>query len=100
VNILNAKYDKAVNVTHLSPDQQEKILEVLTEFEGLFDGTLGDWKTKLVSFEGMEGGGPYYGRHYPVPKVHKETQTKKLNRLCKLRVLRSQPTSDQASLSL
>ena len=66
VQILDAKYEKAdlqsvvsTNCTHLSPQDQSKLLELLTEFEELFDGTLGDWNTEPVSFELKEGSKPY-----------------------------------------
>jgi hypothetical protein len=49
VHILDAKYEKAdlqsvvsTNCTHLSLPDQNKLLELLIEFEDLFDGTLGD----------------------------------------------------------
>ncbi len=55
--ILNAKYSKADlqsvvrnNCKHLSADQQKTLLQLLKKYESLFDGTLGDWKTKQVSF--------------------------------------------------
>jgi hypothetical protein len=55
--ILDTKYQKADlqsvardNCKHLSTDQQKKLLQLLKRCESLFDGTLGDWKTKLVSF--------------------------------------------------
>ena len=58
VHILDAKYEKANlpdivnnNCTHSNPDKQNKLLEVLTEFADLIDGTLGYWKTEPVSFE-------------------------------------------------
>ena len=58
VHILDAKYEKAdlqsvvsANCTHLSLQDQNKLLELLTELEELFDGTLGDWNTEPVSFE-------------------------------------------------
>jgi hypothetical protein len=54
--ILDAKYQKAdlqsivrENCKYLSVDQQKKLLQLLTKYELLFDGTLGDWKTKPVS---------------------------------------------------
>ena len=82
VHIWDAKYEKAdlqsvfsVNCTHLSPSQQEKLLEIVMDFEDLFDGTLGDWKTEPVSFELKEGVKSYHGRPYPVPRVHQETLT-------------------------
>ena len=56
--ILDAKYHKADLQTivrdkckHLSADQQTKLLQLLKKYESLFDGTLGDWKTKPVSFQ-------------------------------------------------
>ncbi len=55
--ILDAKYQKIDlqsifrdDCKHLSADQQKKLLQLLKKYESLFDGTLGDWKTKLVSF--------------------------------------------------
>jgi hypothetical protein len=62
----------------------------------LFDGTLGDWKTKLVSFQLREGVLPYHGRAFPVPKIHKDTIIKEVERLCKLGVLERQPASEWA----
>ncbi len=103
---MDAKYEKAdlqavisTNCAHFSLEHQDKLLDVLTEFEDLFDGTLGDWIPKPVFFELKEITKPYHGRPYGVPKVHKETLTKELNRLCELGVLRFQPTSEWASLS-
>ena len=72
---------------------------MLTEFEELFDGTLGDWNTELMSFELKEGAKPYHGKAYPVPKSRKETTIKELNRLCDLGVLEFQPESEWASPS-
>ena len=79
VHILDAKYEKAdlqsfisANCTHLSLPDQNKLLELLTEYEELFDGTLGDWNTEPVSFELKEGTKPYHGRPFPIPKSHKE----------------------------
>jgi hypothetical protein len=66
--ILEAKYQKADlqlivrdNCKHLSTNQQKKLLQLLKKYEFLFDGTLGDWKTKPVSFQLKEGVSPYHG---------------------------------------
>jgi hypothetical protein len=75
------------NSTHLSLQDQNKLLGLLIEIEELFDGTLGDWNTKPVSFELKEGTKPYHGRPFPVPRVHKDTIVKELNRLCDSGVL-------------
>ena len=49
VKIWDAKYEKANlpevvenNCSHLSPEEQNNLLEVLIEFEDQFNGTLGD----------------------------------------------------------
>jgi hypothetical protein len=66
--ILDAKYQKSDlqsiardNCKHLSADQQKKLLQLLKKYETLFDGTLGDWKTRPVSFQQKEGVSPYHG---------------------------------------
>jgi hypothetical protein len=68
LRILDAKYKKADlqaivrdNCRHLSADQQKKLLQLLKKYEALFDSTLGDWKTKPVSFQLKEGVSPYHG---------------------------------------
>jgi hypothetical protein len=82
--ILDAKYSKADleslvkdNFKHLSADQQKKVLQLLKRYELLFDGTLGDWKTKLVSFQLKEGVSPYHGQAFPVPKIYKTPSLKR-----------------------
>ena len=64
VQILDANYKRAdfqavvKGCTHLKAKEQEMLLELLTNYEPLFDGTLGAWKTKPVSFELKEGAKP------------------------------------------
>ena len=67
----DSKYEKANlpeivqnNCSHLNPEEQKQLLEVLTKFEDLFDETLGDWNTEPVSFELKEGSKPYHGRAF------------------------------------
>jgi hypothetical protein len=66
--ILYTKYQKADlqsivrdNCKHLSANQQKKLLQLRKKYESLFDGTLGDWKTKPISFQLKEGVSPYHG---------------------------------------
>jgi hypothetical protein len=103
MRILDAKYKKADlqsfvrdNCKNLSADQQKKLLQLLKKYESLFDGTLGDWKTKPVSFQLKEGASPYHGQAFPVPKIHKDIIFKEVERLCKLGVLERQPASEWA----
>ena len=106
VKILDASYEKtdlqsvvSTNCSHLSLQDQNKLLELLTEFEELFDGTLGDWITDPVSFELKEGANPYHGRSYPVPKAYKETTIRELNSMVELGVVEFQHRSEWASPS-
>ena len=93
MKILDASYKKAdlqavVNTcTHLNSADKDKLLELLQKFEQLFDGTLGHWRTKPVSFQLKEGATPYHGRAFPIPKVHKDVLMKEIQRLCDLGVL-------------
>jgi hypothetical protein len=82
--IQDAKYKKADlqsivrdNCKHLSADQQKKSLQLLKKYESLFDGTLGDWKTKLVSFQLREEVLPYHGQAFSEPKSIKTLSSKR-----------------------
>ncbi len=101
--IIDAKYSKADlqsvvrdNCKHLSADQQKKLLQLLKKYESLFDGTLGAWKTKPVSFQLKEGVSLYHGQAFPVPKIQKETLIKEVERLVKLGILEQQPALEWA----
>jgi hypothetical protein len=81
MQILDAKYQKADlhsivrdNCKHLSANQKKKLLQLLKKYESLFDGTLGERKTKPVSFQLKEGVSPYHGQAFPVPKSTKNLQ--------------------------
>jgi hypothetical protein len=104
VKILDAKYEKANlpeivqnNCKHLTVTQRHSLLKLLSKYETLFDGTLGDWQTKPVSFQLKEGIKPYHGRAFPVPHIHLKTLRKEVERLCELGVLKRQPSSEWAS---
>jgi hypothetical protein len=106
MRILDAKYSKADlqsvfrdNSKHRSANQQKKLLQLLKKYELLFDDTFYDWKTKPVSFQLKEGVSPYHGQSFPVPKIHKDTLIKEVERLIKLGVLEQQPASGWASPS-
>jgi len=102
IRILDAKYEKAdlpaivEKCDHLEKNQKDMLLEVLTNFEGLFDGTLGDWKTSPVHFELKEGVNPYHGRPFPIPRIHRETTKKEVDRMVKLGILKWEGESEWA----
>jgi hypothetical protein len=105
--ILDAKYSNTdlqsvvrVNCKQLSVDHQKKILQLLKKYKLLFDGILGNWKTKPICFQLKKGVSPYHSRAFPVPKIHKDTIIKEVERLCKLGELERQPASEWDSFHL
>ncbi len=74
VKILDANYKKAdlqavvTNCTQLNSIEKNKLLDLLKKFEPLFDGTLGHWRTKPVSFQLMDGVTPTMGELSQYPK--------------------------------
>ena len=84
---------------HLTIKQKEQLLNLLLTFKHLFDGTLGDWKTKPVSFQLNKGGMPYHGQAFPVPKIHMKTLMREVQWLVELGVLEVQHDSQWAAPS-
>jgi hypothetical protein len=64
------------------------LLALLLKFEELFDGMLRDWKIPPASFKLKEGAKSYHGRPYPIPKIHKATLMKEINRPILIGVLK------------
>lgn len=101
--ILDAKYEKAnisklVNEqTHLSTAHQDKLHELLSEFEDLFDGTLGKWRGRDYTIELKEDATPYHARPYPIPKAYEQTLRMEVDRLCELGVLKKTNRSEWAA---
>jgi hypothetical protein len=94
VEILDANYEKTdlqvvvvATGPHQSLQDKIKLLKLLKEFEELFDGALGDWKTEPVSY---------------IMAGHIQFQTyasKQQSRLCELGVMEFQPASGWVSPS-
>ena len=100
---MEAKYEKAdlnavvtEHCKHLTVPDQEKLLKLLTEFEDLFNGTIGDGDIELVSLKLKEGAKPYHGRPFPTLIAHKETLKKEVQQLCELGLMKWQPESEWA----
>jgi hypothetical protein len=106
VEILDAKYAKADlpvivndNCKLLTSSERESLLSLLLKFKELFDGTLGEWNLPPVSIQLKEGVKPLHGRPYPIPKVHRATLMKEIDRLVSIGVMKWQPYSQWASPS-
>ena len=101
--ILDAKYEKANlpevvenNCKHLNVQQRNELLRLLIQHEELFDGTLGDWQDELVSFELKPDAKPYHGRPFPIPRVHRDTVKREVERLVEIGVLKPIQESEWA----
>ena len=100
--ILDAKYEKADlaevcrNCTHLTPEEQTKLLNVLQRHESLFDGTLGRWEGRDYDIDLKPGATPYHARPFPIPRIHEATLKLELERLCKIGVLKKVNHSEWA----
>ena len=101
VKILDANYKKAYlteviwkNCSHLSNADQKSLLDLLSKYEVLFDGTLGDWDTPPVKFELKPDAKPWHGKAYPVPQVPLAVFKKEIKRLCRIGVLKRQTDSE------
>ena len=77
--ILDSDYRKAnlktvvAGAKHLTNNEKEQLHKLLVKYESIFDGTLGEWKTDPIDFELAEGATPHSQRHYPVPRLYRET---------------------------
>ena len=79
--ILDAKYDKAnlvevlqSNCTHLSVGRQSAILNLLRQYEDLFDGTLRNFYTELVHLNLKKDAVPKY--HKPLFQYQKKRNSR------------------------
>jgi len=103
--ILDAKYEltdvaSVVNtLDHLTQNQKDDILNVLTKHKKMFDGTLGVYPHKKFHIEIDPNAKPVYSRPYKVPHINLVTFKKELDHLVKLGVLLPQLESEWASPS-
>jgi hypothetical protein len=94
--ILDADYsaldldDYAHMETHLSTDQQAKLICLLQKYPKWFRGGLGVLNVPPVHLEIRplnKDEKPYHARPFPIPKCYKDTTKKTIKRLCGIGVL-------------
>ena len=92
-NMMDAKYEKVNPVkvapaqTHLTPSQQEDLAKLLSKYDTLFDGMLGQYPHKKLHLELQEGAVPVHHKTFPVAYAHTNVFKKELEHLCKIGVL-------------
>ena len=93
VKILDSKCEKAnlnkivEDANNLDANQKQMLLKLLKQYETLFDGILGRWRTIPVNIELRPDSKPVNSRWYPIPRINKLTFHKELMRLVKIGVL-------------
>jgi len=101
--ILDAKYEKAdlaqlcKKQNHLTKVEQHMLHLLLSKYEHLFDGTLGEWRGTGVSFELRPDAKPYHAKPYPIPHVHEKAMRTECERLVMLGVLEECQESEWAA---
>ena len=70
------------------------MLRLLANYEELFDGTLGDFKTDPVRLKMKKDAKSYHGRLYPISHSQLSGFKKEVERLAGLGVLERQPKSE------
>ena len=87
--------EKCVDLTE---SERERLKKLLTKFEPLFDGTLGEWKTEPIDLELKDTETkPYHARAYPVPQSQEAKLKAEIERLVGYGVLRKINRSEWAS---
>jgi hypothetical protein len=75
--------------THLDSNEQKQFLRVLTQFEDLFDGSLGTHCDRKHDIELRDGAEPFHAkRPYTVPRARERQFRAEVERLCQLGVLK------------
>ena len=59
--------------THLDTGQKDGLRSVLSQYDTLFDGSLGHYKGKKVHIDLDKSVPPKHFKSFPVPKVHMDT---------------------------
>jgi len=101
--ILDAKYEKA-NLAllcdaqhHLTREERALLHRLLSQYEHLFDGTLGEWRGTGVSFELKADAKPFHAKPYPIAHVHERPMKTECDRLVMLGVLEECHESEWAA---
>ena len=72
---------------YLNTAQQNNLYRLLLKYESLFNGTLGDWNTCLVSLDLKPGTTPCNRKAYPISRTYEQCLRKEAERLVSIGVL-------------
>ena len=77
-----------MKLNYFRKKHKNSLLELLLEYEKMFDETLRKYTCSNYSIELKEDAKPYHAKHFPIPTSHKPTLKKEVNRLIKIGVLK------------
>ena len=101
--ILPSLYDKAdvasvvQQCTHLTQEQRNKLHQVLSKYETLFDGKLKKYQGEQIHLEIDPSVSPTCTRAYPIPHAHLKVFRDELDRLVSIGVLEQSSRSEWIS---
>ena len=99
--ILDAKYEKTdINEAipdHLGEGDKQELLQLLKEFEDLFEAKLGTMPGQPYELPLRPNSKPYHAKAFPVPHIYVETVKKEVKRLVELGVLVEDANSEWAA---
>jgi len=101
--ILPAEYkpidiNKVVNKqTHLSPEEREKLRNILLDFTELYQGKCGKYNGEPVFLELIPGSKPYYGKPFSIPKAYEQVTKDDIKSLEALGLLTQVVSSEWAA---
>ena len=90
VKILNSAFSKADleqvsdNATQMNAEEIIRLLRLLTYFEDLIEGTIGDWDTETIDVELKPYSKPFSCKYCSVPRINKGAFRKELQHLVKI----------------
>ena len=71
------------NTNHLSTSEKEALSHLMSKFEGLLKGTVGDYKVMEVSLELKTNKTPYHAKPYRIPVAHIPLMKTEIKEMCK-----------------
>ena len=69
------------NTEHLSKDERKSLGNLRSQFEGLFRGTVGDYKEIEGSFDNDKAKTPYHTKRYHIPVTHMPLMKKTISEM-------------------
>jgi len=73
--------------THLTPDEQLQLNNLLFEIQDVLQGKKGDFNGEPIDLELVPGATPFYARPFSIPKAYQQITKDEIQRLESIRIL-------------